>query len=82
MPSATTTVSTPRLLPVVTPTTSDGEAHRAVVEVAGKLAEVEDLIAQAVRRFPDQKAVLRGVIAKMRSDLAFLEKKLGGAQAK
>jgi ParB-like chromosome segregation protein Spo0J len=82
MPTKTGADAAPKALEVVSPNGNDREAHRAMTKVAERLSEVEDLIAQAARRYPDQKGVLRGFVAKMRSDLAFLEKELGGSQAK
>ena len=79
MPTKVGAEAAPGALEVVPPNGDDREARRALIAVAERLSQVEDMIAQAARRYPGQKAVLRAFIAKMRTDLAFLEKGLGGS---
>jgi hypothetical protein len=66
-------------LPRLRPNGAEREAHFLVAEVARKLADLQDTIKDLARRFPNQRAILREFIAKVRSDLAFLEKRLGGS---
>jgi len=65
-------------LPWHRPPGSEREAHLLIAEVGRKLADLEGMIKSAARRYPRQKAVWRGFIAKVRSDLAFLAKEISG----
>jgi hypothetical protein len=62
------------------PTPDSGQAGaRFFQSIALGMADLQKNILDASERFPDKRPALRGLIAKLRGDLAKLETKLGGS---
>ncbi len=76
LPTSTKPAAVQSLL-LIRPARAEREAQILVIKVAQKLADIENMIKAAARRYPSQKPVWRGFIAKVRSDLAFLAKEIG-----
>jgi hypothetical protein len=71
-----------RILQSAPPEAVSPQARRCVLGIARKLAGVEDALREAVARYLGQAEVLRGLVAKVRSDLAFLERELNSPEAR
>ena len=67
-------------LQVAVPDSADKQVNAALIEIAESLAGIETAIRRFVSNHPKKKSVVRGFLAKVRSDLAELEKEMASSK--
>jgi len=69
----------PYALPGRPDTGAEMAAHHITIEVAQKFGDLETTVKTALTRFPDERALILGLIRKVKSDLTHLEQDIGPA---